>query len=93
MYKAHTENQGGAEMRNAYQHLMIGLLALALLWSAVATDVLISSKDETARIAPPSSPTVEITAGAGGHQPAPCYQYISEEIGRTMVPRPRTVQW
>ena len=76
-------------MKSFYQHLI--LLAGALLFSGMAGGLLQKSVMQTDGSVPAASKVIENAEARPGGRYYPLA--ISEETGRTMVPRPRTVQW
>ncbi|NNK58081.1 MAG: hypothetical protein HKP44_12300 [Desulfofustis sp.] len=77
-------------MKNAYHNLIIGSLAFTLLWVTMATDYLNNAMEPeiiSSHHAPPRLERVS-SAQAGAY-----HHWSSEDIGRSMVPRARTIQW
>ena len=81
---------GGTEMRNAYQHVMIGVFTLIILWVALTTDFHLGLGRPMGKISQSSPPHSENLAN---RQTGPYYHLVSEEIGRSMVPSARSLQW
>ena len=77
-------------MKAVYHNLIIGVLGFTFLWITMTVDYMNTAiESEIINSShPPSRQEMMTSAQAGAY-----HHWSSEDIGRTMVPRPRTVQW
>ena len=77
-------------MKTVYQNVIMGVLAFTLMWVTMTTEYLhhaVEPEIIDTRSIPPGLERVS-SAQAGAY-----HHWSSEDIGRTMVPRARTIQW
>jgi hypothetical protein len=83
------DDEGGYVVKNLYRNVIMSILGLILLWTTIAS-TLSNSAITTHLVITPASPPLERLTSA---QAGAFHRWSSEEIGRGLVPRVRTVQW